>query len=132
MTTPTEVGGTINYTFDNFDFSDGVYTYHDGIESEFVPGAIRSLVAARDLSGTIRVVDNDTIEWSNTGGGVRTFTIVLKANNQPSPNPVPEPQPEPNPEPVPEPQPEPNPEPAPEPIPQINFGLSLFSVGNML
>ena len=78
VTTPTEIGGTIDYTFDNFDFLDGVYTYHDGVESEFVPGATRSLVTARDLSGTIRVVDNDTIEWNVTGGNVgRTFTIIM-------------------------------------------------------
>ena len=79
VTSPTENGGSISFYFENITYSNGVYTYTNGIESEMVPGALRSLVAASDLSGQIRIIDNDTIEWTNIANSVgRNFSVVLR------------------------------------------------------
>ena len=79
ITTPTETGGSISFYIENLTFANGVYSYTNGVESEMVPGAMRSLVAASDLSGEIRIIDSATIEWTNIANTVgRNFSVVLR------------------------------------------------------
>lgn len=66
VSTPTEIGGTISYVFNSVSYNNGIYSYSNGIESEMVPNAIRSLVATTDNTGTIAIIDDATIEWTNT------------------------------------------------------------------
>lgn len=79
VSAPTETGGSIGYTLNNITYSDGVYYYSDSVQSELVPGAMRSLVGASDLTGYIKVIDDNTIEWNNQANGNvgRSFTLTL-------------------------------------------------------
>ena len=79
VSAPTETGGSIGYTLNNITYSDGVYYYSDSVQSELVPGAMRSLIGASDLTGYVKVIDNNTIEWNNQANGNvgRSFTLIL-------------------------------------------------------
>lgn len=79
VSTPIENGGTIDYSLYNVSYSDGVYSYFDGTKSEYVPGTPRVLVQSKNIKGTIKVIDADTIEWNNDGGNmIRSFNIILR------------------------------------------------------
>ena len=79
VTTPTANDGSISFFFDNISYYNGVYSYTNGVESEMVPGAIRSLTAASDLSGEIKMIDPETIEWTNKSNSIgQIFTVTLK------------------------------------------------------
>lgn len=79
VSAPTETGGSIGYTLNNITYSDGVYYYSDSVQSELVPGAMRSLIGASYLTGYVKVIDNNTIEWNNQANGNvgRSFTLIL-------------------------------------------------------
>lgn len=72
---PTETGGSINYSLYSITYSDGTYSYTNGTQSEYVPGAMRSIVSANNLTGYVKVIDSNTIEWNNNGG--RDLNLIL-------------------------------------------------------
>lgn len=78
VTAPTDIGGSIDYSLSGITYSDGTYSYTSGTQSEYVPGAMRSLVAASALSGYVKVIDENTVEWcNNAGDGGMSFTITM-------------------------------------------------------
>ena len=76
VTVPTERGGSVNYYFSDVTYSDGTYSYTGGVQSEYVPGAMRSLVSANNLTGYVKIIDSNTVEWNNNGG--RDLKLILK------------------------------------------------------